>query len=155
MRKPNFRIVPLPTEVAETARRTAASGAPDHAIITANLPRAFPCRHCLRWANPGENVILFPFASIPADRPYAESGPIFLHAKACQRYEATGEYPADFREGRVFRGYNKEHDMIDAVVAHGIEPEAVIEKMLQNPEIAFVHARSVTRGCYTFAIARS
>ena len=154
MRKPNFRIVPLPTEVAEAARKAAVAGVPDHAAITADAPRAFPCRHCLRWANPGESVILFPFASIPAARPYAESGPIFVHVRSCERYGATDEYPADFREGRVFRGYNQEHDMIDAAVANGPEPEAVIEKLLQNPETAFVHARSVTRGCYTFAIER-
>ncbi|PYL62580.1 MAG: DUF1203 domain-containing protein, partial [Verrucomicrobia bacterium] len=28
------------------------------------------------------------------------------------------------------------------------------EKLLQNPEIAFVDVRSVTRGCYTFRIER-
>ena len=44
--------------------------------------------------------------------------------------------------------------MIDAEVVNGSQPEAVIEKLLQNPEIAFVDARSVTRGCYTFRIER-
>jgi len=44
--------------------------------------------------------------------------------------------------------------MIDAEVANGSEPEAVIEKLLQNLETAFVHARSVTRGCYTFGVER-
>src|SRR5207237_762192 len=33
-------------------------------------------------------------------------------------------------------------------------PEAIIEKLLQKPEIAFVDARSVTHGCYTFRIQR-
>lgn len=154
MKTPNFRIVPLDTEVAEAARRAAASGAPDHAVITADSPTGYPCRHCLQWAQPGERVILFPYASIPPGRPYSESGPIFVHAEPCQRYGATQEFPADFRKGRVFRAYNSEHDMIDAEVANGSEPEAVIEKLLQNPEIAFVDARSITRGCYTFRIER-
>jgi len=30
----------------------------------------------------------------------------------------------------------------------------VIENLFDNPETAFVHARSVTHGCYTFAIER-
>jgi hypothetical protein len=154
MKTSNFRIIPLPTEVAQAARRAAAAGAPDHAVITADSPSQFPCRHCLHWARPGERVILFPYASVPPGHPYSETGPIFVHAEMCDRYAATEEYPADFRKGRVFRAYNAEHEMIDAEVANGAEPEVVIEKLLKNPETAFVHVRSVTRGCYTFGIER-
>jgi hypothetical protein len=154
MKTLNFQVVPLETEVAEAARSAAARGAPDHAVVTVDSPRGYPCRHCLQWAKPGERVILFPYASIPPGRPYSESGPIFVHAEACQRYSATDEFPADFRNGRVLRAYNSKHDMIDAEVVNGSEPEAVIEKLLQNPETAFVQARSVSRGCYTFRIER-
>jgi hypothetical protein len=154
MKTLTFRIVPLETGVAETARRATANGAPDHAVITADSPGGFPCRHCLQWAQPGERVILFPYASIQPGRPYSESGPIFVHEESCERYNSRHEYPADFRKGRVFRAYNSDHDMIDAQVVNGSEPEAVIEKLLQNPETAFVQARSITRGCYTFRIER-
>jgi hypothetical protein len=154
MKISSFRIVPLKTEVAEAARRIAASGAQDHIVMTADSPRAFPCRHCLRWAEPGEQVVLFPYAAIPPGYPYSESGPIFVHAKACQRYGATDEYPSAFRNGRVFRAYSRENRIIDAKVANGTAPEAVIENLFANPETAFVHARSVTHGCYTFAIER-
>ena len=154
MKTSNFCIVPLATEMAEAARRSAATGAPDHAVITADSPSGFPCRHCLHWAKPGERVILFPYASVLPGHPYSESGPIFVHAEPCERYAATREYPADFRKGRVFRAYNANHDMIDAEVADGAEPEEVIEKLLENPETMFVHARSLTHGCYTFGIER-
>jgi hypothetical protein len=150
-----FRIVPLATEVAERARRRAAAGAADHAIVIADSPNAYPCRHCLRWAQPGERVILFPYESVPADHPYSETGPIFVHVKACERYSATDKYPADFRNGRAFRAYDANFNMIDAEVANGSEPEAIVEKLLQNPETAFVDARSVTRGCFTFRIERA
>ena len=150
-----FRIVPLPTKIAERARRVAAAGAPDHATVIADSPNAFPCRHCLRWAQPGERLILFPFAAIPPGRPYSESGPIFVHAEGCEPYAAMCEYPADFRNGRVMRAYNSSFDMIDAQVVNGSEPEPIIEKLFQNPETAFVDARSVTRGCFTFRIQRA
>jgi len=58
------------------------------------------------------------------------------------------------RTSRRFCDLSSDHDMIDAEVVNGSQPEAVIEKLLQNPEIAFVDARSVTRGCYTFRIER-
>ena len=99
-------------------------------------------------------MVLFPYAAIPAGRPYSESGPIFVHADACERYSATREYPHELRSGRVFRAYNATYDMIDAVVVNGSEPEAVIEKLFENPETKFVQARSVTRGCYTFGVER-
>jgi len=155
MKTSNFRIVPLPTEVAETARRAAKAGAADHAIVVADSPHGYPCRHCLCWAQPGERVILFPYASIPAGHPYSETGPIFVHAGTCQRYSATDEYPADFRNGRAFRAYDENYNMIDAEVANESEPGSVIERLLQNPEAAFVDARSVTRGCFTFRIQRA
>jgi hypothetical protein len=99
-------------------------------------------------------MILFPFAAIPPGRPYSESGPIFVHADRCERYGATEEFPAEFREGRVLRAYNSKHDMIAAEVANGVGPEAVIERFLQKPETAFVHVRSASHGCYTMEIER-
>src|SRR5437879_9964523 len=147
MKTSTFRIVPLSSEVAERARRSANADAPDHAVIIADSPRGYPCRHCLRWAQPGERVILFPYAAIPSGHPYSESGPIFVHAEPCERYRATHEFPADLRCSRVFRAYNSSYDMIGADVVNGNEPEAVIEKLLESPETAFVDAQIGRASC--------
>ena len=146
-----FRIVPLPTEVAEKAR---SASAPDHQIVIADLPNAYPCRHCLRWATSGEALVLFPYQSIPAGRPYSEIGPIFVHQEACERYSALDEYPAAFRKGRGVRGYNSRDEIIAAEVA-GDKPEDVVEAMLANPEVSFLQVRSVTRGCFTMQVERA
>jgi len=150
----NFRIVPLATEIVEAARGAAATGVSDHVMLTADSPNSYPCRHCLHWANPGERVILFTYASVPPGRPYSETGPIFVHVEPCERYDAIHQYPPDFRNGRVFRAYDADYNMIDAVVVNGSEPEVVIEKLFENPETKFLQARSVTRGCYTFGVER-
>jgi len=123
--------------------------------VKVDSPTGYPCRHCLRWAQPGEQLVLFPYASIPPGRPYSEIGPIFVHAQPCQRYEATDLYPADFRRGRVIRAYNAKQDMIAAEAVEESDPETVIEKLLSNPETEFLQARSADRGCYTFAITRA
>lgn len=149
----NFRVVALPTEVADAARKAAAENRPDHRIVVVDSPNSAPCRHCLQWARPGETVILFPYQAIQPDRPYSECGPIFVHSHRCDRYDEPG-YPHGFREGRVFRAYNSGCDIIDAVLPNGEAPEAVIEKLFENPDTAFVHARSATRGCYTFQVER-
>ena len=154
MKTSSFRIVPIRTEIAEAGRREAKAGAPDHVFVIADSPNGFPCRHCLRWAQPGERMVLFPFAAIAPGRPYSESGPIFVHAEPCERYAATHEFPPAFRKGRVLRPYNSQHAIIAAEVANGEEPEAVIERFLQQPETAFVHVRSVSHGCYTMEVER-
>ena len=154
MTNSKFRIVPLATEVAETAQSVAASGALDHTVVVAGSPQGYPCRHCLRFAKPGERMILFPYTSIPAGHPYSETGPIFVHKQPCERYWMTAAFPSDLRRGRVMRAYNSNFDIMDAEVVNDSEPEAVIEKLFEKPETAFVDARSVTRGCYTFRIQR-
>src|SRR6266705_1453300 len=155
MKTSSFHIIPLSTEIANAARRAVNAGALDHTIVSANSPGSCPCRRCLRWAQPGERVILFPYAAIPSGHPYSETGPIFVHANECQRYSATNEYPADFRNGRVFRAYDSNYNIIDAQVMNGSEPEVVIESLFQNPDTAFVDVRSVTHGCFTFRIQRA
>src|SRR5215216_3427827 len=144
MRTSTFRIVPLPTEIAAAARRVVNAGSADHSLIRVDSPGSSPCRHCLRWAQPGERVILFPYAAILSGNPYSETGPIFVHANECQRYSATNEYPADFRNGRVFRAYDSKYNIIEAEVVDGSEPEVGIEKLFQNHDTAFVDVRSVT-----------
>jgi hypothetical protein len=155
MKTSSFRIVPLPTEIADAARRAVNAGAADHALITVDTPESAPCRHCLRWAQPGEGVILFPYTAIPSGQPYSETGPIFVHADECQRYSATNEYPADFRNGRVFRAYDSKYNIIDAQIVNGSAPEVAIEGLFENPDTTFVDARSATRGCFTFRVQRA
>ena len=152
MKTPSFRIVPLPTEIADAARRVAKTGSADNALITVDSPESAPCRHCLRWAEPGERVVLFPYTAIPSGQPYSETGPIFVHADECQRYDAANEYPVDFRNGRVFRAYDSNYNIIDAEIVNGSEPEAVIRTLFQNAETAFLDVRSVTHGCFTFRV---
>jgi len=38
---------------------------------------------------------------------------------------------------------------------NGSEPETVIQELFENPETAFVDARSVTHGCFTFRVQRA
>src|SRR6476620_448096 len=149
MKTSPFRLIPLQTDVAEAARRKANASASDHVVVTADSPRGYPCRHCLRWVQPGESMILFPFTAIAPGRSYSESGPIFVHADPSERYAAADEFPSEFRENQVLRAYNSQHDLIAAEVADEDGPEAVIARFLEKPETAFVHVRSASHGCYT------
>lgn len=155
MKTDNYRVVPLGSEAAAAARNSARMGSADHVTVTVSEERSTPCRHCLRWAEPGERVILFPYASIAPGHPYSESGPIFIHEFQCERYAATAEYPKALQHGRVIRAYDENLNMIDTVVVNGAPPEGVIETLLRNSAIAFLQVRSLDRGCYTMEIRRA
>ncbi len=150
----SFRVAALASDIAEAARQKAASGAPDHKISVVAEERSAPCRHCLTWAKPGERVILFPYQAIPSDRPYAESGPIFVHAEPCSRYISSNEFPRELRNGRAIRAYNQQHEIVAAEVANGA-PEEIAARLLQNDAVEFLHVRSATHGCYTFKVERA
>ncbi len=44
-----------------------------------------PCRHCLRNVEAGRDYLILAYRPFPALQPYAETGPIFLHAEPCER----------------------------------------------------------------------
>jgi hypothetical protein len=155
MKSSKFCVMALPSDVASRAREAARKGEPGHALVTVDAKNAYPCRQCLRWAEPGERVILFPYASIPPGYPYSESGPIFVHEVSCAPYNETDKYPSDFRGGRVVRAYDSSQNMIDAVVVDGQEPEAIMTTLFSNPQTAFLQVRSVSRGCFTFRVERA
>ncbi|TIP78555.1 MAG: DUF1203 domain-containing protein, partial [Mesorhizobium sp.] len=44
-----------------------------------------PCRHCLKNVAAGEAYLVLAYRPFPELQPYAETGPIFLHAEPCER----------------------------------------------------------------------
>ena len=99
-------------------------------------------------------MILFPYQSILADRPNAESGPIFVHQESCARYSTVAEYPATFEGRRAIRGYNARDEIVAAEVAND-DPQTTICALLASPKISFLQVRSVTHGCYTMKVERA
>lgn len=49
-----------------------------------------PLRCCLREAEPGERVVLMAYRPARVGGPYAEVGPIFVHAQRCDGYQERG-----------------------------------------------------------------
>ena len=150
----SFRVVALPTAVAEVARQKAAADAPDHKTRIVEAERTAPCRHCLTWAKPGERVILFPYQAVASNQPYAESGPIFIHAEPCRRYSAPNEFPRELRSGRAIRAYNAQNEILQAEIVNG-EPEEAAARLLQDEAVRFLHVRSASHGCYTFKVEQA
>lgn len=88
-----------------------------------------------------------PFA---APQPYAESGPIFLHADPCERYHADAlpDWFA-FLDPAMIRGY----DATDWIrydtgsIVPGPQLTDACRAILADPTVAYVHVRSKF-GCF-------
>jgi hypothetical protein len=115
-----------------------------------------PCRHCLRYADPGDALLLFSYKPFDKPTPYQEVGPVFVHADGCTRYPEHAGFPEDFsRRPLILRPYDENDNIQDSqVFAEAGEAESCARTLLANPAVAYVHARSRTRGCFMFRIER-
>ena len=119
---------------------------------------AWPLRCCLRDSRPGDELAIVAWSPFPDRGPYAETGPVVLHAKTCLGPE-SGDVPAQFRNRRqILRPYGKDqriaYDHIRLLEADD-DIEVAIADLIANDDIVFVHARNVLSGCYSFTIQRS
>lgn len=115
-----------------------------------------PLRCCLREGAPGERIALIAYR--PSDRggPYAEVGPVFIHAGRCDGYSDDAAYPEGFRHLRqLFRAYGRDGRQVHNQIVEPTEVDSVIAELLDRPEIGFIHSRNVLAGCYMFAINRA
>lgn len=119
-----------------------------------------PCRHCQRDVGKDEPYLILNYRPFPGLQPYAETGPIFLHAEPCERYAATAKAPDMFyKNGRryLIKGYH-ENDRIAYGTGAIVEPRdmaAAATKILERPDIAYVHVRSALNNCYQLRIERA
>jgi hypothetical protein len=120
---------------------------------------AMPCRHCLADIEAGEAYLILALRPFPSAQPYAEQGPIFLHAEPCQRHPDSSEVPAMFleRPGYLIRGYGAD-DRIVYGTGRIVSPAAMAEvadDMFADPRVTYIHIRSATNNCYQARIDRA
>jgi len=157
-----FVVRPIDGDVLDQLRQVDDAGRAPLPVLDAD--GGSPLRCCLKPSRPGERVLLVSYAPIrrwaaahgvdPAA--YDELGPVFIHAGACGGPDHTG-YPADVgATPRVMRAYDGKGRIVDGrLVADGEDPEPVIDALLADERVAFVHARALAFGCFTFAIERT
>jgi hypothetical protein len=148
-----LRYVPIPREIADEARRTRKDRFGHDVQV---LMETGPCRSCLRIAEEPEEFLLLSYQPLADRNPYAEIGPIFIHARECEPYSAPDEFPADFAERRlVVRAYDRDGRIADAVVAEPGEAPAAAAQFLSDANIAEIHVRHTSYTCFDFRIVRA
>jgi hypothetical protein len=113
-----------------------------------------PLRCCLRFARAGEQIALISFAPFEAVSPWREVGPVYVHAERCAG-RAEGSMPAELGRGpRVLRTYRGDGSMnYDHNTLVGDEDlEPLLQRLLDEPDVATVHVRTVLPQCFLYAV---
>ncbi|MES0036640.1 DUF1203 domain-containing protein [Mesorhizobium sp. M0046] len=117
-----------------------------------------PCRHCLKNVAAGEAYLVLAYRPFPELQPYAETGPIFLHAEECERAAEVKLLPEMLESSDyIVRGYGKDDRIVYG--SGGVIPTDAIaaraETLFQRDDIAYVHIRSARNNCYQCRIDRA
>ena len=153
-----IRFIAMPT----TTVRALQGGSPDANGQTSEQAISdgdgVPCRHCLRQVEAGAPYLILAHRPFTTLQPYAECGPIFLHAEACERYKENEQLPPILSSAHyILRGYNEQERIIYGTGQ--IVPTAQIQQqaaeLLARPEVAYVHVRSATNNCFQCRIERA
>lgn len=120
-----------------------ANGQP--ALVRVAEGPANPCRHCLGLIPEGDKKLVLAYRPFDTVHPYAETGPIFLHAQPCSRYESEVTPPwFDYVDPAIVRGYAEDHWIRydTGIVVRGKEITRACEAILNDVTVAYVHVRS-------------
>jgi hypothetical protein len=152
----NIRIAALPEAFLRRVREegTDDQGQPVRRIRS--VDGGEPCRDVLRRARPGEELILASFSPFSKPGPYKEFGPVFVLAKPSSEPVGREVFPTNdyFRDRLVLRAYNADESILDAaLVTPGDVPE-VLERSFSQTDVAFMHARFPTYGCFALRVDR-
>jgi hypothetical protein len=116
----------------------------------------YPDRVEMRDVEPGESVLLVNFEHQPADGPYRSSHAIFVREGANESYDRVGDVPESMRIRLLsLRAYDAKGMMLDADVVEGDGVETLINRMFEDPNVAYIHAHNARRGCYAARIDRA
>ncbi|QTN21442.1 DUF1203 domain-containing protein [Rhizobacter sp. AJA081-3] len=135
----------IDSDIVSLVRKGGEDANGQRAVRAKAVGLANPCRHCLQLIAEGDDKLVLAYRPFSRLQPYAEVGPIFLHQRACKRYEAEG-LPVWFAylQPALIRGYGHD-DWIryeTGNVVAGSELGAECERILSNPDVAYVHIRS-------------
>jgi hypothetical protein len=150
-----FRITGLdPARFASLFVDDAALAARGGRRVVADDAPGFPCRVSLEDARPGEELVLVSFEHHPTSSPYCASGPIYVRRTAVQFDERTTPEMLRSRTLSV-RAYESSGDMVRAEVCAGTDLDQVIERMLNDSSVSYLHLHFAARGCFACRVDRS
>ena len=117
-----------------------------------------PCRHCLQNVAAGEPYLVLAYRPFPDLQPYAETGPIFLHAEACERAEETPTFRNCLPGRQTISCEAMQRTTASSTApARSCRRRGIPERaahLLSRADMAYLHMRSARNNCYQCRIER-
>ena len=117
-----------------------------------------PCRSCLQNVPKGDAMLILAARPFPAPQPYAETGPIFLCAKACEPW-SRGDLPAILTTSPTYllKGYGADNRILYGTgrIVAGNDLKTYATDLLSEARVAYVDVRSASNNCFLTRITRS
>ncbi|WP_394689249.1 DUF1203 domain-containing protein [Hoeflea sp.] len=111
-----------------------------------------PCRVCMKMVGKDEPFLVAGWRPFSATHAYAETGPVFLHAKECTADPVPSGALPEFLESPdyILRGYDADERIVYGTggVIKLEDMLARMEELLSQPNIEAVHIRSSRNNCY-------
>ena len=155
----DIRATALASDLVQALRNGGpdANGQPAERAISNGAGN--PCRHCLQLIPEGAEMLVFAHRPFENLQPYAESGPIFVCAEECARWDAENLPPVltDGEQQRLVKGYSAD-DRIVYGLGQIVDRAAIGNRartVLADPRVAYVHIRSSTNNCFTCRIDKA
>ncbi|MDH7453163.1 DUF1203 domain-containing protein [Luteimonas composti] len=123
--------------------------------VVADSDSGYPCRVSLQDARRDE-VLLLPYEHLPQPSPYRACGPIFVGQGVGRVVVPEGVVP-DYVALRLMslRAYDAEGLMREAEVVDGPQVAGCLDRMFEDPQIAFIHLHNARRGCFSCVANRA
>lgn len=152
-----YRVVAVPEEVAREVRETGRSpryGHPTHSEVAKGYG---PCRLCLRFFRKGEERrILFTYDAFAGAETLPLPGPVFIHEGGCERYPEDAGFPRHLGEHRLtLSAYGRGRRLCAEEIVDDGRVEPVIQRLLDRPDVDYIHVRDTGAGCYDLRIERA
>lgn len=123
-------------------------------ITVAKIPGT-PCRVSLQDAEVGEEVILVHYEHQSADSPFRSSDAVYVRNNVEQGQFEMNEIPELFRHRLMsVRGFSEGHYLVDADAVEGTELETILDQILGNPNVDYIHLRYAKSGCFAARVER-
>jgi hypothetical protein len=151
-----FKVVAIPTKVAELVRSTMLSpgyGHPAHREVAKGYG---PCRHCLCDFKVGEEErILFTYDPFHELGVQALPGPVFVHAETCERYPENDGFPEDLlARALTLDVYGARRQLVAEEHVTKEELTARVEGFWKMQGVEYIHVRDRSAGCYDLRLER-
>ena len=115
-----------------------------------------PCRVSLAHAAAGEELLLINYEHQPADSPYKSRHAIYVGHDSKRAFDEVDVVPEVILSRLVsVRAFDKDDMIVDADVVEGKDAAALFERLLANPQAAYLHVHNAKRGCYSARVERA